>query len=207
MALVYLVRHGQASFGADDYDVLSPAGHLQGKIAGDELRRRGVQPDQVWSGTLSRQRETAVAAGFGPPSEDARWNEFDHIGLVRDFGAGAPDARDPRAFQLALDAALRDWTGGDGFRAFSENVNAVLDELLAGLGKGGTALVFTSGGVIGAVCARLLGLDGAGFVAINRVSVNAGITKIVSGRSGTSLVSYNDHAHFEGEHRELLTYR
>ncbi|MEV4318876.1 histidine phosphatase family protein [Actinocrispum sp. NPDC049592] len=207
MALVYLVRHGQASFGADDYDVLSPAGHLQGKIVGDELRRRGVRPDQVWSGTLSRQRETAVAAGFGAPGEDARWNEFDHIGLVREFGAAQQDARDPRAFQIALDAALRDWTGGDGFRAFSGNVNAALDELLAGLGKGGTALVFTSGGVIGAVCTRLLGLDGAGFVAVNRVSVNAGITKIVSGRSGTSLVSYNDHAHFEGEHRELLTYR
>jgi broad specificity phosphatase PhoE len=204
MALVYLIRHGQASFGADDYDVLSAAGQLQGKIVGDELRRRAVQPDQVWSGTLKRQRETAAAAGFGPLREDSRWNEYDHVGLVRDF-TEVPAS--PRDFQIALDAALRQWIGGDGFRKFSDDVNAALDALLADLGKGETALVFTSGGVIAAVCARLLGLSADGFVAVNRVSVNAAITKIVSGRSGTSLVSFNDHAHFEGEHRELLTYR
>jgi hypothetical protein len=36
---------------------------------------------------------------------------------------------------------------------------------------------------------------------------NAGITKLVSGRSGVSLVSVNEHGHFEGPHRGLLTYR
>jgi len=57
------------------------------------------------------------------------------------------------------------------------------------------------------VCAKLLGLPSEGFLSVNRVAVNAALTKIVRGRSGTSLVSYNDHAHFEGEHRDLLTYR
>lgn len=80
-----------------------------------------------------------------------------------------------------------------------------MTDLLANLQ--GTAAVFTSGGVIAAVCARIWGLDGEGFIAVNRVAVNGGMTKLVHGRSGTSLVSYNDHAHFEGEHRELLTYR
>lgn len=205
MPVVYLIRHGQASFGADDYDVLSATGHLQGKHAGAELRRRGVRPDQVWSGTLRRQRETAHAAGLDVPlREDPRWNEFDHLGLVRET-AGEPAT--PREFQLALDEALRGWVGSDGWRKFNENVTFALDELLAGLGSGGTGVVFTSGGVIAAVCARLLGLGGAGFVAVNRVSVNCGMTKLVHGRSGTSLVSYNDHAHFEGEHRDMLTYR
>lgn len=87
MPLVYLIRHGQASFGAEDYDVLSATGHLQGKHVGTELRRRGVRPDQVWSGTLRRQRETALAAGLDAPlQQDPRWNEFDHLGLVRDSG-------------------------------------------------------------------------------------------------------------------------
>jgi broad specificity phosphatase PhoE len=202
MALVYLIRHGQASFGAEDYDVLSPAGQSQGKIVGDELRRRGVQPDQVWSGTLRRQRETALAAGLGTLQQDARWNEFDHLGLVNDT---APTT--PREFQLALDAALRQWVGGDEWRKFSGDVNSALDSLLEDLGSGGTALVFTSGGVIAAACAKLLGLSSEGFLSANRVAVNAALTKIVRGRSGTSLVSYNDHAHFEGEHRDLLTYR
>jgi broad specificity phosphatase PhoE len=202
MALVYLIRHGQASFGAEDYDVLSSAGQLQGKIVGDELRRRGVRPAQVWSGTLKRQRETALAAGIGTPREDERWNEFDHLGLVNDAAPATP-----REFQLALDAALRQWIGGAGWQKFSTQVNRALDELLADLGSGATALVFTSGGVIAAVCARLLGLPAEGFLSVNRVAVNAALTKIVHGRSGTSLVSYNDHAHFEGEHRDLLTYR
>lgn len=204
MALVYLARHGQASFGATDYDVLSEIGHQQGKIVGDELRRRGFQPDQVWSGTLRRQRETAVAADMGVPiKEDERWNEYDHLGMVR--AAGTPAT--PREFQLALDAALRLWIGSDSWRDFAGGVTDAFTQLLAGLGSGGTALVFTSGGVIAAVCAELLGLEADGFVAVNRVAVNGGLTKLVHGRSGTSLVSYNDHAHFEGAHRELLTYR
>ncbi|MET0236298.1 MAG: histidine phosphatase family protein, partial [Kibdelosporangium sp.] len=110
-----------------------------------------------------------------------------------------------REFQLALDKALRGWTGTAGWRKFGDETNAALADLLDGLE--GTAVVFTSGGVIAAICAKLWGLDGEGFVAVNRVTANGGMTKLVHGRSGTSLVSFNDHAHFEGEHRELLTYR
>jgi broad specificity phosphatase PhoE len=202
MALVYLIRHGQASFGAADYDVLSATGQLQGKVIGAELRRRGLQPDQVWSGTLRRQRETVTAAGFDSVRTDPRWNEYDHLGLV-----GAEAQTTPREFQLALDTALRQWIGGPDWRTFSDDVTSALRDLLADLGSGSSAVVFTSGGVIAAACATLLGLPAEGFLALNRVAVNAAFTKIVSGRSGTSLVSYNDHAHFEGEHRELLTYR
>ena len=43
MGTLYLVRHGQASFGADDYDVLSPAGHEQAVRLGEYWRgRHGV---------------------------------------------------------------------------------------------------------------------------------------------------------------------
>ncbi|TCO44734.1 histidine phosphatase family protein [Actinocrispum wychmicini] len=202
MALVHLIRHGQASFGADNYDVLSPTGHLQGKIVGDELRRRSTNPDHVYSGTLQRQRDTATAAGFPTATEDARWNEYDHLSLVQN---AAPTT--PREFQLTLDAALRNWIGGTDWQDFTTRVHSALDTLLTDLGSGGSALVFTSGGVIAAVCAKLLGLPPEGFLAVNRVTANASITKVVRGRSGTSLVSFNDHAHFEGVHRDLLTYR
>ncbi|RSM80388.1 histidine phosphatase family protein [Kibdelosporangium aridum] len=202
MPLVYLIRHGQASFGADDYDVLSPVGHQQGKHVGAELRRRGVRAGQVWSGTLKRQRDTALAAELDADlQQDPRWNEFDHMGLVREIQG---DSVTPHGFQQSLDAALRNW---GGLVDFTEAVGSALDDLLKALPSGQTGVVFTSGGVIAAVCAKLWGLDAAGFVAVNRVSVNCGITKLVHGRSGTSLVTYNDHAHFEGEHRDLLTYR
>ena len=75
--------------------------------------------------------------------------------------------------------------------------------------KNGTfdAVVFTSGGVIAAVCGGLLDLGPDGVVALNRVTANGAITKVVVGSGGTSLISFNDHAHFEGASRDLLTYR
>lgn len=226
MALVYLLRHGQASFGADDYDVLSERGLRQSAALGAELARRGVLPTRVWSGTLRRQRDTAVAclAAAGVDlavAEDERWNEYDHLALVRArMGGGAANGSppSPREFQRLLDDALIDWLGAPGtgspgtdpagFGAFADGTTAALADVVGSLGSGGVALVFTSGGVIAALVTRLLGLPPEGFVAVNRVSVNAAITKIVHGRSGTSLLSFNDHGHFDADAtRDLLTYR
>jgi putative intracellular protease/amidase len=67
--------------------------------------------------------------------------------------------------------------------------------------------VVTSGGVLAAVCGGLLGASTDGLVRLNRVTVNAAITTLVVGRSGTQLLTFNDHAHFTGENRRLLTYR
>lgn len=211
MPTIYLIRHGQASFGATDYDVLSPMGEQQSKVLGEELRRRELAVDQVWSGTLRRQLATAVAClpvaeVDLPVREDAGWNEYDHLGLVQRSlppGAAAPSTRE---FQRLLDAALLDWCNGaalgeTSWAGFRERALAALDRVT------GTALVFTSGGVIAAICADLLGMPPEGFITLNRTMVNAGLTKIVRGRSGTSLVSYNEHGHFEGPNRELLSYR
>ncbi|HET9141872.1 histidine phosphatase family protein [Actinophytocola sp.] len=211
MPTIYLIRHGQASFGAADYDVLSPVGEQQSKVLGEELRRREIRVDQVASGTLRRQLATAAACL--PVAEidlaarqDVRWNEYDHLALVRESLPPGEEPPSTREFQNLLDAALLAWIGesaqaGRAWSEFQDGACAALAEL------DGNALVFTSGGVISAICARLLGLPPQGFLALNRTMVNAGLTKIVRGRSGTSLVSYNEHGHFEGPHRELLSYR
>ena len=62
MPTVLLVRHGQASFGAADYDVLSATGQKQSELVGEALSRAGVAPDRILAGTLRRQQDTAVAA-------------------------------------------------------------------------------------------------------------------------------------------------
>ncbi|OLF11621.1 hypothetical protein BLA60_11830 [Actinophytocola xinjiangensis] len=220
MAVVYLLRHGQASFGSADYDVLSATGELQAKVLGEELRRREVRVASVWSGTLRRQVATATtclpAAGADlEVRRDERWNEYDHLGLVPEGQLTDPSdvAASARRFQAALDDALSRWLAGDGpagtgtWERFSSGALAAVGEAVDGLPTGGAALVFTSAGVISAVCARLLGLPPAGFLALNRTMANASITKLVSGRSGLNLLSYNEHGHFEGRHRDLLTYR
>ncbi|WP_048876749.1 histidine phosphatase family protein, partial [Saccharomonospora saliphila] len=62
MAVIYLVRHGQASFGAADYDVLSARGERQSRAVGAELARREAVVTEARCGTLARQRATAALA-------------------------------------------------------------------------------------------------------------------------------------------------
>ncbi len=58
MGTLYLVRHGQASFGADDYDNLSELGHRQSLRLGEYWRDKGLKFDAVLVGTLKRHAQT-----------------------------------------------------------------------------------------------------------------------------------------------------
>ncbi|MGL6236012.1 MAG: histidine phosphatase family protein [Segniliparus sp.] len=220
MGVVYLVRHGQASFGAADYDQLSVLGARQAQAVGDELRRRGAGSVTAWCGKMARQLGTAEAAGFSP-RQDSRWDEYDFHDVLAGHGAGSSGefGGDPRLFQRSLDVALAGWVEAgasspcaESWTAFAERTRAAFDELVAGLGKGEDALVFTSGGVIGALAALTLtwGAEpdwGRSFLPLHRVVCNAGVTKFIVGRSGVSMVSFNEHGHFEGGDESLLTYR
>ena len=227
MPTILLIRHGQASFGGPDYDVLSELGIRQAEIVAAALRSRGVRADRVLSGAFRRQVDTAAAftAGGGPAAEiDERWNEYDgnevllhHGDTAARIDGGADTGSESisnRDFQIALDRALGDWiekAEGSGSRqswpSFAAGGSAALADLAAELGRGETALVFTSGGVIAAICAALLGAPERAFVPLNRAQVNTGVTKLVHGGSGTSLISVNDHSHLEAVDRAPVTYR
>ena len=58
MADLLIIRHGQASFGAENYDQLSALGQHQADLTGEFLSQSGVQLSAAFSGDLSRQRET-----------------------------------------------------------------------------------------------------------------------------------------------------
>ena len=60
--------------------------------------------------------------------------------------------------------------------------------------------------MIAAIAAALLGAPSTTFVALSRVSVNSGVTKILSGGAGARLLTFNDHSHLEHD-RELMTFR
>lgn len=214
MPALYLLRHGQASFGADDYDVLSPLGIRQAELAGIELARRGVRTPIVTSGSLRRQRDTAgiaaAALGVIPASIDPRFDEFDAHAAVN-FHIGVPDGTKSMTsieFQEHLDAAMAQWIEQDDerWRDFSHGALAALEDVAADLPSGSDAVIATSAGITAAIVGRLLGADAQGVVALNRVSVNAAITTIVSGSRGLSVVSVNDHAHMLTD-RMLLTHR
>mgnify|MGYP006178913905 CR=1 FL=1 len=102
MGSIYLIRHGQASFGADDYDVLSPIGVRQAEVLGQHLLDLGVSFDRCVSGDLRRQQHTARAAleqyanaGLTPPTieQDAAFNEFDADAVIRALRDGTAAAQ------------------------------------------------------------------------------------------------------------------
>ncbi|RBY90367.1 histidine phosphatase family protein [Blastococcus sp. TBT05-19] len=214
MPLICLVRHGQASFGADDYDVLSDLGREQSGCVGEELRRRELRDPLVVSGTLRRQRDTAAllaeAAGYdAPAAPDARLDEYDHVDLLQRY-PGEAEGAGSRQVQQLLDGALRSWIAAgdaDGWPAFSTGAVAAVRDLAAGLEKGRDAVVVSSGGVIAAVVASLLGAPADAVVALNRSAVNVGVTSLIAGSTGLTLLAFNDHAHVTGPRRALLTYR
>ncbi len=227
MPSILLVRHAQASFGGEDYDVLSDHGRVQVEALAADLRRREVRIDEVVSGDLARQRDTAgpIAEALGLDlTIDARWNEYATADILTNHSdTEVREERQPRDdtppvssrdFQAILERALHEWieAGTDGpadepYGAFAGRVEAALSELAERLESGRTALVCTSGGPLAVACVRLLGVPPATFVRFNRVTINTGITKVVTGRGGTTLVSFNEHAHLEQGEPSLVTYR
>jgi broad specificity phosphatase PhoE len=214
MGQILLVRHGQASWGAEDYDVLSPLGEQQSEVLGQALARllEGAEPDLLVHGTMQRQRRTAElaakAAGWSvDPTVDERWNEMDHLAVLalmpRDF-EGEPDRAQ---FQAWFEAATSRWTSGSHDGDYEESFpdfRARVRDGLEPLGDVRTAVVVTSGGPISAVTADLLAADVPTYERLAPVVVNSSVTRVVSGRRGLTLVSFNDHAHLSAE---LLTYR
>lgn len=225
MPTVLLVRHAQASFGSADYDVLSPLGVEQAAVLTAAIAGRHLNVTRIAAGTARRQRETAepVAADRGLEIEtDARWNEYEtdevlshHAGeSVSLEGTGDGGGITSRDFQLVLDGALHGWAQAGAATAaaqtwpdFLASRTAALADFSARLGSGETGIVFSSGGVIAAIGAHLLGEHTDLFPRLNKVVVNAGITKLVIGRAGTSLIAFNEHGHLDESGARLLTYR
>jgi broad specificity phosphatase PhoE len=219
---IVLVRHGQASYGAADYDVLSERGHEQAALTHAAMARRGITADRVVCGTLRRQRETAqpwVDAGSELVT-DGRWDEYrsedvleahgdDRLSVQAGEGRQVPSQRD---FQAAIDAGLLAWieagassTARETHPAFKARVLGALDDACVGLGSGTTVVIHTSAGIVGACCAAAATMPDSAMIAFNRISINASLTKIIRGSSGLTLISFNEHHHLEAA--DLVTYR
>ena len=219
MSVLLLVRHGQASFGSADYDRLSATGEEQGRVLGAALAARGVRPDLVVRGSLRRHRQTAdtsvAAAGWeADVVEDAGWDEFDHLSTVDApvaFEALPDEGYDDQVRRF--EATMERWASGrhdsdyaESFPAFRARVEDALARTLERVGNQGTAVVFTSGGPVAWVSATLTEGGVPAWARMSRVVVNSSVTKVLSGRRGTNLITFNEHAHLEGA-PDLLTYR
>jgi broad specificity phosphatase PhoE len=220
MGVLLLVRHGQASLGTADYDKLSDLGRRQARLTGARLAGTDLVVDRVVSGALTRQRDTAqaVLAALGRPGSqlllDDRLDEYDHVGVMArhtpeiTFETATASGQAGRALQSTLEEAIARWISGEA--GYAETHDAFIGRVMAAVrdlaAAPGVTVAVTSGGVIAAYFVRTLGLPDERWPGLARLIVNASITKVITGHTGTSLVTFNDHAHLETE-RGLITYR
>ena len=215
MAELFVVRHGQASFGADDYDILSEVGHEQSRLAGEALRNMGWTPDRCITGTLRRQKETLDAMGFDQPREEhPGFNEYDFHNLLHHrFDGAVPAAvRGERKthFRTLKDTILQWQTDGivGAAESWQDFENRTSDALrFATDTKARRVLVVSSGGVIGQLVARALQAPEAMMMEVNLQVKNASLTRFVFKGERFMLSEFNATPHLEFAGRaDILTY-
>ncbi len=231
MSTLYLVRHGQASFGTDNYDQLSTLGRQQVQLLGEFFAESGERIDRIYSGTLQRQRETAeilatALAHTTPLVISGAFDEYDSDSMLRAYAsslnaeqlaqAGWPGLRhDRRKFQFFLESAARAWVAAEivaeqmlPWQQFHSRITTALAETMQQEGRSKTLLLSTSGGVIGTVVAHVLGLSNHMGVELNWAVHNASITRLIYSAEKVSLSMFNALPHLEREgRRQLITYR
>jgi broad specificity phosphatase PhoE len=229
MSTLVLVRHGQARAFEKDSDGLSELGEQQALALGEWWRSRGIVFDLAYHGTLERQRRTAELAGLSGAAEDARWNEYDAAGVLRQ---GAPmlaaadsgfarlyeaaerfrqTAEANRHFQRMFEVLIRHWTDGllklegvEPWEAFQQRVRRALNEILEASASGARVAVVTSGGPIATAVQTVLDAPPSKVIEINWRVRNCSLTEFLFTRARISLDLFNAVPHLTPE---AITYR
>ncbi len=215
MAELVVIRHGQAAFGQDNYDVLSDLGRTQARAAGTWLRGMDWIPDRLISGTLERQRDTLTEMGFaGDIEEHAGLNEYDFGDLLRArFAGDVPDL--VRGDRKTHFRTLRDtvflWQD-DAIEGPSETWGEFTSRVedarrFATDTASKRVLMVSSGGVIGQLVAASLGAPASQMMQLNLQIKNSAITRFVFSDDLFSLSEFNATPHFATpETAALLSY-
>lgn len=235
MASIYLIRHGQASFGAENYDKLSDLGRRQATVTGEHFTAIGTQFDAAYSGTLSRQRDTAALVTGEQPGEvplkvDARLDEVrndEHVEHILPLLAQQReevralvdgDLSSSKQYQKVIDAIFNYWVspecdipGIQSWAEYSGGVRDALRDIIEEQGGGKTTAVFTSGGTIATFVAAVLDLPGSAVYQFYEPIFNCSVTQLFYSRNRVSLSYFNDCSFLRqlGAQRgeSLVTYR
>ncbi len=228
MSVIHMVRHGQASFGQDNYDLLSPLGVRQAELLAGRLSATGPDFNTMVSGNMVRHRQTAeplARISGAEPKVNPRFDEFDampvwnsEIGrLVAEDPEAASDLAaiptDPRAFDRVFGKVMLRWVRGEvdpsvagKWREFKDRVRAGVSELMETHGRKKDLVVFTSAGPIAATVQMALGLSDEKTMELAFQILNASVTRFRYGPRGITLFSFNEVSHLEAD-RTLITIR
>ena len=221
MGNLYLVRHGQASFGAADYDNLSELGHRQSVRLGEYFAHKGLQFEAVMVGTLRRHAQTwaGIAKGAGLAHEALEWpglNEYDSAAVVQAIHpAPLPKADTPEMyrhhFRLLRDG-LTQWMNGvvspqgmPNYTDFVEGVTSALDHVRQR--HTGNVLIVSSGGPISTAVGHVLGTTPETTIELNLRIRNSSVTEFAYTPKRHMLVTYNTLPHLDdAPYADWVTY-
>lgn len=217
MAQFYMVRHGQASFGTDDYDRLSTLGEQQALWLGQYFLERDIHFDRVILGTQLRHRQTAegICRGSGQDiafDEHSGLNEYDFDALFAAVGAEHVQLKqlvsgykrgkcDKRAFFQGLKQVLQLWMEGqltaapESWSAFGARV-AAARSFIQGCGAQ-RILVVSSGGPIGMMGRQVLAAPASIAIELNLQVRNTSFSHYYFNQQSVQLASFNNIPHLD----------
>ena len=234
MATLYLIRHGQASFGSDNYDQLSELGERQAAAVGDYFARAGIRLDAAYSGDLARQVDTcqrvlARQPVSFPAVTDPRFNEINNDEQVRslgpllaeqdaEFAALLSRMNSSKDYQKVIRRVFNYWVSHDcseygiqSWQAYSADATAALREVMRTQGSGRTTAIFTSGGTIATLVAHVLRAPAERVYDFYEPVFNCSVTQLFYSGDNVSLSYFNDRSFLQmlGLEREenLVSYR
>jgi broad specificity phosphatase PhoE len=221
MGHLYLVRHGQASLGAADYDQLSPLGAQQSQRLGEHWRAQGVTFDAVITGTMKRHAQTlaGIQQGMSAQQTALMWpglNEYDAEAVIRAIQPGellkptTPEGY-KHYFRLLRDG-LTQWMAGvvspygmPTYTEFAHGVTSALDHIRQQ--HDGHVLLVSSGGPIATAVAHVLRTSPETSIELNMRLRNSAVTEFNFNPKRHSLVSFNNVPHLETpSHKDWITF-
>ncbi|WP_029526330.1 histidine phosphatase family protein [Polaromonas glacialis] len=236
MGTLYLVRHGQASFGADDYDVLSPLGHRQSVRLGEYFRSKGLRFEAALTGTLNRQVQTfaGICEGMGAAFADSTvaadrapagvlphlsWpglNEYDSaavIGAIHPYPLARPDTPElyRHHFRLLKDG-LAQWMAGVVSPRGMPDYNGFVAGITGALEHirthyQGDVLLVSSGGPIATAVGHVLGTSPEAMIELNLGIRNCSVTEFAFSPRRHRLQTFNTLPHLDApEYAGWVTY-
>ena len=212
MGTLYLVRHGQASFGAADYDQLSALGTQQSVRLGEYFAQKGVRFDAAITGTLRRHSQTydGICKGAGIGTAALPWpglNEYDSAAVIAAIHPGPlPKADTPEAYRQhfrILRDGLTQWMNGvisphgmPSYNAFVHGVTSALDHVRKNH-HGGNVLMVSSGGPISTAVGHILGTTPETTIELNLRIRNSAVTELAFNPKRHMLLTYNTLPHLD----------
>ncbi len=221
MGQLYLVRHGQASLGAHDYDQLSPLGVQQSQCLGEHWQAKGLKFDAVLRGSLKRHAQTlaSIQTGMATSLREIIWpslDEYDSEAILEAIKPGisinptTPEGYS-QYFRLLRDG-LTQWMNGTinpkgmlRYSEFAQGVTKALDDIRHQYT--GNVLLVSSGGPIATAVAHVLQASPATSIELNMRLRNTSVTEFSFNPKRHSLLSFNSLPHLETLcHQDWVTF-